>query len=197
LSTFLYFLAKVLCFIFFKGFFRTEVTGQENIPKSGPFILAANHTSFLDPPLLGFACPRVLHYLARSTLYRNRFFSFLISSLHAIPLDREGSALALKKALAVLQRKQALVIFPEGTRSPDGQLQPPRPGIGFIAQKSGAPVIPVFISGSHQALPVGARFIRPAKIRIKIGPPRIWKTPDYAEIGSQIMEEIRKLRDEK
>ena len=120
-----------------------------------------------------------------------------MSSLGAIPLDREGSALSLKKGLAVLQRKKGLVIFPEGTRSPDGQIRPARPGIGFIAQKSGAPVIPVFISGSNQALPVGGRFIRPAKLRVKVGKPVVWKTPDYAEISRQIMEAIRKLRDEK
>lgn len=197
MGTFLYFTAKVLCFLVFRILLWTEVTGKENIPPRGPFLLASNHASFLDPPLLGLASDRKLRFLARATLYQNRFFSFLITSLGAIPLDQEGSALALKKGLNVLQRKQGLVIFPEGTRSLDGQLQPARPGIGFVARKSGAPVVPVFISGSNRVLPVHARFVRPARIRVRIGKPLVFQTDDYAEIGSRIMQAIGKLRDEK
>ncbi len=138
------------CQTLFDLFYRTEVAGLENVPADGPFLLASNHASFLDPPIVGSYMPRELTYFARKTLFQGRFGK-LISDLNAIPIDRDGDSdlAAFRKVFAVLKNGGALLVFPEGTRSSDGQFGTARSGVGMIACRAKVPVLPVRIFGSY------------------------------------------------
>ncbi len=192
----LYLLARVVLTPFFCLYFRLRVTGREHVPRRGPFLLAANHVSFLDPPLLGCSSPRSLRYFARSTLFKNPLFGWLIGALGTMPLERAGAtSMSLKKGIRVLRQGYGLVIFPEGTRSLNGELGMARPGIGFLAAKTGAPVVPVLVAGSEKAMPRHARFLYPARITVRFGPP-LTASGDYEETGRRVMEAIGKLRND-
>ncbi|HDN97717.1 MAG TPA: 1-acyl-sn-glycerol-3-phosphate acyltransferase, partial [bacterium] len=147
-----------------------------------------------DPPVLGVASSRKLYFLARRTLFKNRLFSLIIRRLGAIPIEREGLPVTLRKALNILKEGKGIVIFPEGTRSKDGKLKEGKPGVGFLAVKGRCPVVPVLISGTEKALPVGAKFIKPAKIKVKIGKPLFFNSGDYFACAEKVIESIRKLR---
>jgi 1-acyl-sn-glycerol-3-phosphate acyltransferase len=138
-----------------KELFNGKIYGQENIPLEGPFIAAPNHLSHLDPPLVGAAFrKRELMFLARKTLFKPGFWNILLSHINVIPVDKENSAdiSAIKKALAFLKNGLGVAIFPEGTRSLDGNFGPVQPGIGFLACKSQVPVVPVRIFGTYEIL---------------------------------------------
>jgi len=131
----------------------------------------SNHSSLLDPPLVGGACPRQLTFLAKAELFDVPGFGRLIHALNARPVRREGAdAAALRVALRVLEQGGALLVFPEGTRGPEGQLREPKPGAALLAVLSGAPVVPVFVRGSGRAWPRGRRLPRPAKVKVAFGP---------------------------
>jgi 1-acyl-sn-glycerol-3-phosphate acyltransferase len=151
-----YYLTTILfCDLCLKELFNGKIYGQENIPRSGPFIVAPNHLSHLDPPFVGAAFrKRELMFLARKTLFKPGFWNWLLSHINVIPVDKENSAdiSAIKKALALLKNGFGIVIFPEGTRSLDGNFGPAQPGIGFLACKSQVPVIPVRIFGTYEIL---------------------------------------------
>jgi 1-acyl-sn-glycerol-3-phosphate acyltransferase len=138
-----------------KELFNGKIYGQENIPLSGPFIVAPNHLSYLDPPLIGAVFrKRELIFLARKTLFKSVFWNGLLSRINVIPVDKENSAdiSAIKRALMLLENGFGVAIFPEGTRSPDGNFGPVQPGIGFLACKSQVPVVPVRILGTYEIL---------------------------------------------
>jgi 1-acyl-sn-glycerol-3-phosphate acyltransferase len=138
-----------------KELFNGKIYGQENIPRSGPFIVAPNHLSHLDPPLVGAAFrKRELMFLARKTLFKPGFWNWLLSRINVIPVDKENAAdiSAIKKTLALLKNGFGIAIFPEGTRSLDGSFGPAQPGIGFLACKSQVPIIPVRIFGTYEIL---------------------------------------------
>lgn len=137
------------CQTIFDLLYRTEVAGMENVPTDGAFILACNHASFLDPPIAGSYLTRELHYFARKTLFKGRFGK-LISDLNSIPIDRDGDSDlgAFRKVFGVLKSGDAILVFPEGTRSKDGALQSVRGGVGMLACRSQVPVLPVRIFGS-------------------------------------------------
>jgi 1-acyl-sn-glycerol-3-phosphate acyltransferase len=133
--------------------FRGEVAGLERIPPAGPLLIAANHASFLDPPFIGCHIPRPLAYFARKTLWKGGPASWWLDAVGAIPVDRDGSDVsAIKAVLRALAAGRALVVFPEGTRSADGALQPPKAGVGLLACRAQAPVVPARIFNSHRAL---------------------------------------------
>ncbi|MDR2371829.1 MAG: 1-acyl-sn-glycerol-3-phosphate acyltransferase [Puniceicoccales bacterium] len=138
-----------------KELFNGKIYGQENIPRSGPFIVAPNHLSHLDPPLVGAAFrKRELMFLARKTLFKPGFWNWLLSHINVIPVDKENAAdiSAIKKTLTFLKNGFGVAIFPEGTRSLDGNFGPAQPGIGFLACKSQVPVIPVRVFGTYEIL---------------------------------------------
>lgn len=162
----------ILCRVFFRVYCRWRVEGAGHVPLSGPAILAANHTSFLDPPLVGAALPRAISYLARENLFRFPVFGSILRAWDVVPVDREGGSPAgLKAIMARLEDHRAVVLFPEGTRSKDGRLQPARSGIGLLVIKSSAPVVPARIQGTFDAYSRGMVFPRPRPVSIRFGAP--------------------------
>jgi 1-acyl-sn-glycerol-3-phosphate acyltransferase len=184
-------------------FFGLRTRGREHVPATGPVLLVANHVSLLDPPLVGGAAPRRLNFLAKAELFRVPLLGPLIRGLGAQPLRREGpDAGALRAALRVLKGGGALLVFPEGTRGQEGRLGPAKPGAGMLAVLAGAPVVPVYISGSGRAWPRGRRFPRPARVTVTFGPPLAVTTgesatrkDDYEAASRQMMAAIARLRD--
>jgi len=152
--------------------FRARYSGRENIPAEGGVLIVSNHQSHLDPPLIGIGCPRRMNYLARETLFRFAPFRWLILSVDAIPIDREGIGLGgIKESLKRLKRGEMVLIFPEGTRTADGEIAPFRPGFTVLAARSGAAILPVAIDGAYQAWPRRRKFPRLGRIRVHFGKP--------------------------
>ncbi len=143
----------------FDMFFRGEVAGLEHLPKSGAFLIAGNHASHLDPPMIGSQVPRQMCFFARKTLWQGPASSWWLDAVGTIPVDRDGGqdVGALKRVLRALADGKVMILFPEGTRSPDGHLQPPKPGVGFIVCKTQVPVVPARIFGSFEAFGKGAK----------------------------------------
>jgi 1-acyl-sn-glycerol-3-phosphate acyltransferase len=199
LYLFIRFVTLFLCRILF----RLEVFGQNNIPLEGGFILASNHASYLDPPLLGVACPRILYFLANKELFKNIFFARFISSLNAFPIDTQtGDLKTLRWAIRELKAGKPLAIFPEGRRTFDGELEKPKLGVGFLAIKAGVCIVPTFIKGSKEALPREGKFIRLKKIAVYFGPPikieefskQLSNTELYQAIAEKVMAQISRLK---
>ncbi|MDZ4199164.1 MAG: lysophospholipid acyltransferase family protein [Kiritimatiellia bacterium] len=164
---------RVFFHILLRLFFRFRVVGIEKVPATGGCLLASNHASFLDPPALGGAIPfRLVHFMARRTLMKPWGLRWVMPRLEIIPVDRVGGDVsALKAALRRLREGRMVALFPEGTRSIDGSLLPPRGGIGFLIAKAGVPVVPVYIGGSFQAWPRRRRFPRLHPITVTFGSP--------------------------
>ncbi len=152
-----------------------EVHGQENVPKTGPLIVACNHTSHLDPMILGAAFDRELHFMARRTLFDVPGFAWLIRNNNAFPLDRDGgdSRDALRAFGERLDRGFAVVMFPEGTRSHDGLVGEMKAGVGMLSVRNAAPVVPVYIWGSYTAWPRGQKYPRLNHLKVYIDPPLV------------------------
>lgn len=189
-------------------YFRWHVYNPENVPVDGSVILASNHASFLDPPLVGSGLPRDINYLARESLFRFPGIGALLRSWNAVPVDRDGGgARGLKAILDRLLADGAIILFPEGTRTPDGQLQAARSGIGLTVIKSTAPVVPVRVFGTYRAYGRDLKFPRPYRVSVKYGRPMNFgalraeaKTCDkarlkeiYQEVANEIMAAIGKL----
>jgi 1-acyl-sn-glycerol-3-phosphate acyltransferase len=169
---FTYWLGWTFYRLLFSTYFRWRVLHAERVPMSGPVILASNHASFLDPPLVGSGVKRSLNYLARATLFRYPGMGAILRRVQAVPVDRDGGgAGGLKAILDRLLAGGAIVLFPEGTRTRDGQLQPARSGIGLTVIKSNAPVVPVRIWGTFEACGRHVAFPRPRRVVIKYGHP--------------------------
>lgn len=153
-----------------KLFFNFRSTGREHMPATGPVLVVSNHQSHLDPPLVGLALSRQLKYLARHGLFFWPF-SWLIRSLGAVPLDKKAGGIGgVKKTLQLLRESEAVLVFPEGTRTVDGRLSPMLPGFCAIARRSGATILPVAIEGAFACLPRGTLLPRPGPITIVVCP---------------------------
>lgn len=163
---------RLLAIIVMKILFRVEKYGTEHMPRTGPLLIVANHSSFLDPPLVGAMAPRQLTFLAKAELFRVPFLGWLIRKLGAYPVNREGGDMtALRTAQRALADDRAVLIFPEGTRGEEGELRPAKPGAALLAVQSGVPVVPAYVRGSGQAWPRGRRLPQPAKVVVTFGPP--------------------------
>lgn len=189
----------------FDMFFRGEVAGTNHFPKTGPFLIAANHASHLDPPMIGTHVPRQMCFFARRTLWHGGIASWWLDTVGTIPVDRDGGQdiSALKRVLRALGEGKVTILFPEGTRSPDGRLQAPKPGMGFIACKTQVPVVPARIFGSFEAFGKGAKFPRlGTPLTVVFGrpiPPATYDDPGagkerYQLASQRIMTEIAKLQ---
>lgn len=183
--------------------FRGEVSGMENIPTSGAFLVASNHASHLDPPVVGGMLPRQVCFFARKSLWKPGIASWWLDEVGTIPVDRDGGSdiTAIKRVLRALAEEKVIILFPEGTRSPDGNLQSPKPGVGLIACKTQVPVVPVRVFGSFEAF--GRKGgLRPGNpIHVVFGPPIApadydpGKSKDRYQITSErIMARIAALR---
>lgn len=186
-------------------FFRGDVVGLDNLPRHGGFLLAANHASFIDPPLIGCHVPRQIAYFARKTLWTGGIASWWLDTVGTIPVDRDGGqdVSAIKRVLKALKDERGLILFPEGTRTTDGQLQSAKPGVGFIACKTQVPVVPVRIFGSFEAFGKGAKLPRlGTPVTVVFGAPlapAIYDDPaagkQRAQVASErIMAEIARLQ---
>ncbi len=153
-------------------YFRWEVRDRERVPAFGPVILVANHASYLDPPLIGAALKRDIHYLARASLFRHRLFGAVLRAVNCVPVDRErGSPAGLKGILQRLRAGGGVLLFPEGTRTFDGRLQPAEAGVGMLVIKSTCPVVPVRLLGTYEAYGRHIKFPRPRRVSIRFGLP--------------------------
>ncbi len=151
--------------------FRLRSRGQRNVPREGGVILAANHASFLDPIAVGCALVRPIDYLARQTLFDIPGFGWFLRSIRVRPVRRGESDLkAMRQSISLLSQGACLVVFPEGTRTRDGRIQPLRGGVGLLAARSGAAVVPVWVEGSFSAWPRSRRFPRPSAITVWFEP---------------------------
>jgi 1-acyl-sn-glycerol-3-phosphate acyltransferase len=156
----------------YKILFRARFYNPERVPETGPVILASNHASFIDPPLVGSGLHRSINYLARESLFRFPGVGWLLRSWSAVPVDRDGGgATGLKAILDRLFAGGGIILFPEGTRTKDGKLQPARSGIGLTVIKSNAVVVPVRVFGTYEAYGRHLKFPRPHAIAVKYGAP--------------------------
>lgn len=175
---FTYWLGKNLFHEVARGLFDLRIIGEEKMRFAGPALIACNHVSFLDPPFVGQAFDEPIHYFARKSLFDHPVAGWILREWQSIPIDRDKpDATSLKATIRFLRQGEKVLIFPEGTRSPDGTLQPAEAGVGLFIAKSKAPVLPVRIFGSYEAYPRGAKTIRPARITLVVGD--LWH-PDLA-----------------
>jgi 1-acyl-sn-glycerol-3-phosphate acyltransferase len=205
---FVYFLGWTMFRLLYATYFRWRVCNPERVPLSGPVILASNHASYLDPPLVGAGIHRGINYLARDTLFRFPGIGWLLRKWNSVPVDRDGGGAAgLKAILDRLLAGGAIILFPEGTRSRDGNLQPARSGIGLTVIKSTAVVVPVRVFGTYDAYGRHLKFPRPHRVVVKYGRPMNFeklrmeakRCPKarlkeiYQEVADEIMAVIAKL----
>lgn len=192
-------LLHALCWVWFKLCYRFRARDAANIPPEGPVIYLSNHQSFLDPIIVGLAAHRrAFHALARSTLFRGGV-GWLIRSLNAIPVERGTADMtAIRRCLEVLRLGHALLLFPEGTRSPDGGVRPFATGTMLLIRRSGAAVLPVAIEGAQHAWPRHRKAPRLfGRIAVRYGKPIDARTlsalqPDEAlELLRQRIEDMR------
>lgn len=152
--------------------FCARYSGCRNVPRHGAALLVSNHQSHLDPPLIGAGCPRQMSYLARRTLFRFRPFGWLLKSVGGIPIDRDGSPLGgIRATLQALERGEVVLVFPEGTRTRDGEIGVFKPGLALVARRAKVPIIPAAIEGAYQAWPRDAAFPRPGTVHVHYGKP--------------------------
>jgi len=183
-------------------FFRFRVIHRERMIQSGPVILAMNHQSYLDPPLAGTTCDRAIYFLARRTLLDLPLLGWVLPKLNVIPVNQEGvDRSAIKAVIRVLQAGNGVLVFPEGSRTFDGTLQPGEPGMGLMIAKTLAPVVPMRIFGAREALPRSGGRLRFVPITVVIGEPIFFSAADiqpggkdlYARLSDRVMKAIAAL----
>jgi len=171
-----YFVGWNLFRLIFSVYCRSRVFNPERVPLTGPVILASNHASFLDPFLVGSSVPREINYLARDDLFTVPVLGWVLRRWHSVPVNREGGgAKGLRAILDRLLDGGAIILFPEGTRTRDGKLQPARSGIGLTVIKSSAPVVPVRVFGTFEAFSRFMSFPRPRRVSVKFGLPMMFE----------------------
>ena len=170
---------------FFRAAYAMEVHHAERARIPGGAYFASNHASFLDPPIVGTALEEPIYYLARNTLFDPPLFAWLLPQLNTVPVDRENAELSsLRLSMQLVKEGKKMVVFPEGTRSPDGTLQPPLRGVGMLVAKTGVPVIPVRIFGSFEAYPRSAKLPRlDGKLHVVFGHPLYFSTEELEAKG--------------
>jgi 1-acyl-sn-glycerol-3-phosphate acyltransferase len=198
----LYAVVKPLSVAVMRLLFGLRRRGHRHVPRQGPVLLVANHSSVLDPPLVAGMTPRPVSFLAKAELFQVPLLGWLIRRLGARPLRREGGdPSALRAALRVLQDGGALLMFPEGTRGEEGVLRPAKLGAGMLAVLSRAAVVPVYVSGSGRAWPRGQTLPRPTKVTVTFGAPLafgevgVHRKGCYEAASREMMAAIARLKD--
>ena len=204
----LYSFSRALIKFFFSIFWGFTVEGRDNVPASGGFILAPNHVSFLDPPVVGSACPRKVYFLAKIELFSVPLLSPWMKGVGVIPLHHSvQDRTSIKKAVELLKNGECVCIFPEGGRVPPGEKKRAEPGIAFIAKLAGVPIVPAAILGTqpwHRKIfgviswfsHLKVRFGKPLKFDFN-QETKEREREVLQEIADKILEEIRKLKFEK
>jgi len=192
---------RFVCRMFFRLFGGVQVFGKEHLPAFGAFLICANHTSLLDPPAVGVACPLPVAFLAKLELFRIPVFGWLIGALQSIPVDRSQlSKGTLAEIARMLEGGIPVLVFPEGTRSRTGQLGTGKAGLGLLARKMAVPLVPAYVHGTS-LWPRTWRTERRMSVTFAAPIPVAWVTETaaqrsgYQEIADRIMREIQALRD--
>lgn len=198
----IYDLGRASFFVVFKLFYGYKITGRENIPEEGPVIIACNHASYLDPPLVGAGLRRRINFVAKEELFKNPVLRYLFTKWRSFPIKRDQFDKAmLKSILDRLRNGEMVGLFPEGTRSPDENLLPAKPGLGMIVSMANCPVVPAHINGSWRTLGKVNKKLRAVPISLTFGKPMVFEKVE-GETGHQrnqritdaIMAEIEKLK---
>lgn len=198
----LYTVLRALIWLLSKIYFRLETIGAEHLPREGGVLLVPNHASNLDPTTIACGLPRQVHFLAKEELFVGALGTILLKT-NSHPLKRSGiDRGAIRLCRDILKQGHVLMIFPEGQRTKTGELLPPKPGAALIAAQARVPLVPAYIQGSLEAMPTGAKWIKPKKIRVFIGKPFLLEDVDvvtmprkdfYEMAGITIMEKIKEL----
>lgn len=185
-------------------FWRIEVTGRDRLPVAGPFVVAPVHRSYVDFLIVGASIPRVLHFMAKDSLWRWAWFGRFIERMGAFPVDRSGAdRSALRSAERWLALGEPVVMFPEGRRREGDTVAEVLDGPAWVACRNRVPIVPVGLGNTDGAMPIGSRFLRPVKVRVVIGEPI---HPDVAptgrvprrvisEVSEQLRDEVQRLYD--
>ena len=183
---FYYWLGYHLSRLLAQLFYRFRIIHRERVIQTGPVILASNHQSFFDPPLAGNACDRAIFFLAKKSLMDVPILGWLLPKLNVIPVNLEGDRSALKALIRILSAGECALVFPEGTRTPDGSLQPAQPGLGLVIAKTRAPVVPMRIFGAYDVWPIYGKLRLRGKITIVVGEPIRFAESDFAGSGKDL-----------
>jgi 1-acyl-sn-glycerol-3-phosphate acyltransferase len=170
--TWMWKLGWLLCRPILALLFQLKTYRRHYVPRRGGVLLVSNHQSYLDPVLVGVYLPRPMSFLAKSELFRNRLFSWLIRSLNAFPVRQgAGDVGAVKEMIKRLREGHMLNIFPEGSRTENGEMGPMEPGAALVVRKAGVPIVPCVVDGSFKAWPKGQKFPKPHRVSVMFGPP--------------------------
>lgn len=188
-------LAYWLGYTFFKtmarGFFDYSVVGKERLQFEGGALLVCNHASFLDPPLAGVALDQDIYFLARKSLMSNPLAKAVYKAWNSIPVDQDKPDMSsLKAVIRLLKQGEKVLVFPEGSRTADGNLQEGQPGVGLIVSKAQVPVIPMRLFGTREALPLGGSMFQPSEITLVVGEPWYYDASRYSETGKDLYSAI-------
>jgi 1-acyl-sn-glycerol-3-phosphate acyltransferase len=204
-----YLIARLVLRPLFLLVFRPHVRGRENVPASGPFIIASNHLSFIDSMAIPLMSPRRVGYLAKAEYFttpglKGWLTKTLFTALGALPVERQthrAAQEALDTAMTVLKAGGGFGVYPEGTRSKDGRLARGKTGVAWLALTADCPVVPVGITGTDRIQPIGARYWRPHRFSVTFGEPLTFpehrgqagKGKARREVTDRIMEAVAEL----
>lgn len=200
----LYRFVRNLCVLFCRTYLRMRVEGLEHVPKSGAFVVAPVHRSYLDTPIVAVVTKRRLRYMGKDPLWKHPVSAWLLSSLGGFPVHR-GTAdrEALKRCIEVLEGGEPLVLFPEGERKSGPIVHPMFDGAAYVAAKAGVGILPVGIGGSERVMPKGAKWIRPRRVHVTVGPMIMTERAESGRVpragikvvSDQLHEELQRLFD--
>ncbi len=195
-----YHIARITCAIVICLPYRVRIYGRKNIPKTGPVLVLSNHQSFFDPIFSQAMIGRKFLFLARDTLFKNRFFGALLRSISVIPIKRGQSDIAtIKKVIGELKRGRSVFLYPEGTRTSDGKIADMKPGVAMLSRRSGAKVVPSVIDGAFECWPRHKKFPSLGKISVCYGEPIT--SEKVKELGDEgfaalLTAQLRKMQNE-
>ena len=167
-----YRILRLIVHLINRAYWRVEVDGADNVPTTGPVILAPVHRSFMDFFVVSEVTKRKIFYMTKEEMWKTPLLGSFLDSVGAFPVHRDGAdRLALERAQDVLERGDVLILFPEGTRRAGPVVEDLHEGAAFLAARTGAAIVPIGIGGTAEAMPKGSRFVRPVKVHIVVGPP--------------------------